>query len=68
MLDLSDPPWTALRAMMIAEEGCGARAAESGDDPSMIRPAATIWTTKAPRWACIDTSLPNFEGQPPPLA
>ncbi|MDX8446805.1 GFA family protein [Mesorhizobium captivum] len=38
------------------------------DDPSMIRPAATIWTIKAPPWACIDTSLPTFEGQPPPVA
>lgn len=35
------------------------------DDPSMIRPAATIWTIKTPPWACIDTSLPTFEGQPP---
>ncbi|WP_176479008.1 hypothetical protein [Mesorhizobium sp. WSM3860] len=30
--------------------------------------AATIWTTKAPRWTCIDTSLPTFESQPPPVA
>ncbi|TIQ35542.1 MAG: GFA family protein [Mesorhizobium sp.] len=38
------------------------------DDPNMIRPAATIWTIKAPPWACIDTSPPTFEGQPPPVA
>ena len=38
------------------------------DDPNMAKPAATIWTAKAPTWACIDTSLPAFEGQPPPVA
>jgi hypothetical protein len=36
------------------------------DDPEVARPAATIWTAKAPSWACIDESLPRFEGQPPP--
>ena len=38
------------------------------DDPDMVKPAATIWTASAPRWACIDASLPSFEGQPPPVA
>ncbi|TGP26792.1 MULTISPECIES: GFA family protein [unclassified Mesorhizobium] len=38
------------------------------DDPNMIRPTATIWTSMAPAWACIDTSLPTFEAQPPPVA
>jgi hypothetical protein len=38
------------------------------DDPNTIKPAATIWTGKAPVWACIDASLPTFEGQPPPVA
>ena len=38
------------------------------DDPDAVKPAATIWTAKAPRWACIDASLPTFEGQPPPVA
>ena len=38
------------------------------DDPDTVKPAATIWTAKAPRWACIDASLPTFEGQPPPVA
>jgi hypothetical protein len=36
------------------------------DDPEVAKPAATIWTAKAPSWACIDGSLPSFEGQPPP--
>ena len=38
------------------------------DDPEIARPVATIWTAKAPSWACIDDSLPSFEGQPPPPA
>jgi hypothetical protein len=38
------------------------------DDPNMVKPAATIWAAKAPVWACIDASLPAFEGQPPPVA
>ena len=38
------------------------------DDPNMVKPAATIWAAKAPAWACIDASLPAFEGQPPPVA
>jgi hypothetical protein len=37
------------------------------DDPEIAKPAATIWTAKAPSWACIDDSLPRFDGQPPPL-
>ncbi|MEW9805299.1 GFA family protein [Mesorhizobium sp. ZMM04-5] len=37
-------------------------------DPGIVRPAATIWTAKAPAWACIDASLPSFERQPPPVA
>ena len=37
------------------------------DDPSIAVPAATIWTAQAPPWACIDASLPSFEGQPPPV-
>lgn len=36
------------------------------DDPELARPAATIWTARAPTWACIDDSIPRFEGQPPP--
>jgi hypothetical protein len=38
------------------------------DDPEIARPAATIWTASAPSWACVDESLPSFEGQAPPPA
>jgi len=38
------------------------------DDPEIARPAATIWTSRAPSWACIDDSIPRIEGQPPPVA
>jgi hypothetical protein len=40
--------------------------AGSLDDPELARPAMTIWTEKAPSWACIATDLPRVEGQPPP--
>ncbi len=38
------------------------------DDPEIARPAATIWTSSAPTWACIDASIPAVERQPPPAA
>jgi hypothetical protein len=38
------------------------------DDQEIPRPTANIWTSSAPSWACIDTSLPGSEGQPPPVA
>ena len=38
------------------------------DDPEFVRPAATIWASSAPGWACIDESIPRIEGQPPPAA
>lgn len=38
------------------------------DDPEIAKPGATIWTREAPSWACIDPSLPQHEGQPPPVA
>ena len=38
------------------------------NDPEIARPAMTIWTSQAPTWACIEDSLPNFAGQPPPAA
>ncbi len=38
------------------------------DDPEIARPAVTIWTSQAPSWACIDTALPSFSGQAPPVA
>ncbi len=37
------------------------------DDPEIARPVSTIWTSQAPRWACIDAALPNSAGQPPPV-
>jgi len=36
------------------------------DDPSLARPALTMWTASAPAWACFDDALPRIEGQPPP--
>ena len=38
------------------------------DDPEIAKPTATIWTSAAPTWACIDERLPRVEGQPPPAA
>ncbi len=38
------------------------------DDPEVARPAATIWTSAAPTWACIDSSIAAVAGQPPPAA
>lgn len=38
------------------------------DMPEIARPAATIWTSQAPSWACFDPDLPTVEGQPPPAA
>jgi hypothetical protein len=38
------------------------------DDPELARPTSTIWTTKAPTWACIDPKIPSLPGQPPPVA
>ena len=37
------------------------------DDPDIAQPAATIWTVSKPVWACVDASLPQWEGQPPPV-
>ena len=36
------------------------------DDPEVAKPAMTIWTSKAPSWACIADDLPRVERQPPP--
>ena len=36
------------------------------DDPEVAQPAMTIWTSRAPKWACIDAQLPRMAGQPPP--
>ena len=38
------------------------------DDPNLANPAMTIWTSSAPRWACIDAELPQVMKQPPPAA
>lgn len=38
------------------------------DDPDLATPSMTIWTSSAPRWACINADLPQVEKQPPPAA
>jgi hypothetical protein len=37
------------------------------DDRSIVKPASTIWVSRAPPWSWIDRSLPTFDRQPPPL-
>ena len=37
------------------------------DDPNIASPSAAIWTSSAPRWACIDPKLEQVAKQPPPL-
>jgi hypothetical protein len=38
------------------------------DDPELLPPQMVIWTSEAPAWAVLDPALPQFEGQPPPVA
>jgi hypothetical protein len=38
------------------------------DDPDLIAPQATIWTSAAPAWACIDPAIPSHPAQIPPVA
>jgi hypothetical protein len=38
------------------------------DDPDQVRPSLTIWTSQAPGWACIDSTIPAVAAQPPPAA
>ena len=38
------------------------------DDRSIAAPQATIWTSEAPDWACINPELPAHTGQLPPVA
>jgi hypothetical protein len=38
------------------------------DDSEVAQPSATIWTSQAPSWACINQDLPRVAAQPPPLA
>lgn len=42
--------------------------AGSLDDPDLIAPGMTIWTSAAPQWAVFDPALPHVEKQPPPVA
>ena len=37
------------------------------DDPSSVTPSTNIWTSSAPRWACMDAKLERVERQPAPL-
>ena len=38
------------------------------DHPNLVDPAMTIWTSSAPRCACINAKLPQVERQPSPAA
>lgn len=38
------------------------------DDPNLIGPQATIWTSAAPDWACISQDIPSYSAQVPPVA
>jgi hypothetical protein len=38
------------------------------DNPEIAKPAATIWTSQAPSWACISEEIPKVDQQPPPAA
>jgi hypothetical protein len=38
------------------------------DDPQVAQPSATIWTSQAPSWACINQDLPRLAAQPPPIS
>ncbi|QIK79321.1 GFA family protein [Sphingomonas piscis] len=38
------------------------------DDTSIAAPQATIWTSQAPAWACIDETIPSHPAQVPPAA
>jgi len=38
------------------------------DDPNLIAPSVSIWTSQAPEWALIHPELPRIERQPPPIA
>ena len=36
------------------------------DDPSSLHPSTNIWTSSAPKWACLDSALERVEKQPLP--
>ena len=38
------------------------------DDPEIAKPVATIWASRAPSWACIDSTIERVESQAPPVA
>lgn len=38
------------------------------DDPDLIGPQATIWTSQAPTWACISDKIPSHPEQIAPVA
>ncbi|HEY2679161.1 MAG TPA: GFA family protein [Steroidobacteraceae bacterium] len=38
------------------------------DDSTVAAPSATIWTSQAPAWACINPELPRFAAQPPAVS
>jgi len=38
------------------------------DDPNLLGPQATIWTSQAPDWACISDAIPRYPAQIPPVA
>jgi hypothetical protein len=38
------------------------------DDSEVAQPSATIWTSQAPSWACINQDLPRVAAQPAPIA
>ena len=38
------------------------------DDPELMGPQATIWTSAAPSWACISDAIPSYPAQIPPVA
>jgi hypothetical protein len=35
------------------------------DDPSRVKPVATIWKSSAPTWACLDGSIPAHDKAAP---
>jgi len=36
------------------------------DEPSSVDPKMNIWSSSAPRWACLDPALERVESQPVP--
>jgi len=66
----------AIRRKFCPDCGCHIFAESSGrsgftvvrigtlDHPSTIKPAANIWASSAPGWACLDPQLQRIEQQP----